>query len=58
MRRKHSISFDGKTPPIFPHLKDFDAERLVKVVTRLGGDTLRFEPVSNRAYYPSKVFPV
>ena len=58
LRYARTIYFDGKTPPIFPHLKDFDAERLVRVVTHLGGDTLRFEPVSNWAYYPSKVFPV
>ena len=53
-----TIYFDGKTPPLYPHLRDFDAERLVKVVTQLGGDTLRFEPVSCWAYYPSKVYPV
>ena len=58
LRYSRTIYFDGKTPPIFPHLRDFDAERLVRVVTHLGGDTLRFEPVSNWAYYPSKVFPV
>jgi putative glycosyl hydrolase-like family 6 (GHL6) protein/glycosyl hydrolase family 42 (putative beta-galactosidase) len=58
LRYPRAIYFDGKTPPLFPHLKDFNAEHLVKVVTRLGGDTLRFEPVSNWAYYPSKVFPV
>ena len=58
LRYSRTIYFDGKTLPIFPHVRDFDAERLVKVVTRLGGDTLRFEPVSNWAYYPSKVFPV
>lgn len=53
-----TIYFDGKTPPLYPHLRDFDAERLVKAVTRLGGDTLRFEPVSCWAYYPSKAYPV
>ena len=58
LRSARTIYFDGKTPPIFPHLRDFDAERLVNVVTRLGGDTLRFEPVSNWAYYPSTAFPV
>ncbi|MGO8786155.1 MAG: beta-galactosidase trimerization domain-containing protein [Terriglobia bacterium] len=53
-----TVYFDGKTPPLYPHLRDFDAGRLVKVVARLGGNTLRFEPVSCWAYYPSKVYPV
>jgi hypothetical protein len=58
LRYSRAILFDGKTPPVYPHLRDFDAERLVKAVIQLGGDTLRFEPVANWAYFPSKVFPV
>ncbi len=58
LRYSRTIYFDGKTPPVYPHLREFDAGRLVKVAIQLGGDTIRFEPVSNWAYYPSKAFPV
>ena len=52
------IYFDGYSPPVYPHLKDFDARRLVKVVGELGGNLLRFQPIGYRAYYPSEAFPV
>jgi Hypothetical glycosyl hydrolase 6/Beta-galactosidase trimerisation domain len=42
---------------VFPRVKDFDAQRLVKVVRELGGDTLRFQPIGYRAVYPSQYFP-
>ena len=54
LRYSRSIYFEGLTPPIHPHLDEFDAERLVKVVLELGGDTLRFQPVGFWAYYPTK----
>ena len=52
------VYFDGYSPPVFPHMKDFDARRLLETVTELGGNLLRFQPVGYRAFYPSKVFPV
>jgi hypothetical protein len=58
LRYSRTIYFDGITPPVYPRLMDFDAERLVKVVLQLGGDTLRFQPIGNWALYPSKVFPL
>jgi hypothetical protein len=53
-----AVYFDGYSPPLYPHMKDFDARRLVKVVTELGGNLLRFQPIGYRAYYPSKAFPL
>lgn len=52
------IYFDGYSPPVYPHMKDFDARRLVDVVGELGGNLLRFQPIGYRAYYPSQAFPV
>jgi hypothetical protein len=52
------IYFDGYSPPVYPHMKDFDARRLVEVVGELGGNLLRFQPIGYRAYYPSQAFPV
>ena len=54
MRYARAVYFEGYTPPIYPHLDDFDAERLVKVVQELGADTLRFQPIGFWAYYPTK----
>src|SRR5208282_3012066 len=53
-----TVYFDGYSPPVYPHMKDFDAKRLLEVVVELGGDLLRFQPIGFRAYYPSKAFPV
>src|SRR5579872_1246270 len=52
------IYFDGYSPPVYPHMKDFDAKRLLEVVVELGGDSLRFKPIAYWAYYPSKAFRV
>jgi hypothetical protein len=54
LRYMRAVYFEGYTPPLHPHLDDFDAERLVKVVQELGGDTLRFQPVGFWACYPTK----
>ncbi len=54
MRYMRAIYYEGFTPPMHPHLDEFDAERLVKVVQELGGDTLRFQPIGFWAYYPTK----
>ncbi len=53
-----AVYFDGYSPPLYPHMKGFDARRLVEVVTDLGGNLLRFQPIGYRAYYPSKDFPL
>jgi hypothetical protein len=58
LRYARVVYFDGYAPPLYPHIKGFDAKRLVDAVVELGGDTLRFQPVGFRAYYPSKAFPV
>ena len=59
MRYMRAIYFEGFTPPLHPHLDEFDAERLVKVAQELGGDTLRFQPNGFWAYYPTKSrFPI
>jgi hypothetical protein len=58
LRYARAVYFDGYSPPVYPHMKDFDARRLVETVTKLGGDTLRFQPIGYFAYYPSKAFPV
>ena len=53
-----AVYFDGYSPPVYPHMKDFDAQRLVDVATELGGNLLRFQPIGYRAYYPSQAFPL
>jgi hypothetical protein len=58
LRYARTVCFDGYSPPVYPHPKDFDGRRLVKIVVELGGDTLRFQPIGYWAYYPSKVFRV
>jgi hypothetical protein len=58
LRYARVVYFEGYGPPIYPHIRDFDAKRLVEIVLELGGDTLRFQPIGFRAYYLSKVFPV
>ncbi len=52
------VYFDGYSPPLYPHMKDFDARQLVQAVRDLGGNLLRFQPIGYRAYYPSETFPV
>lgn len=58
LRFARTIYFDGYSPPIYPHIDEFDARRLVEIVAELGGDTLRFQPIGYLAYYPSKAYPV
>jgi len=57
LRYSKTVYFDGYTPPVYPSLKDFDPRRLVQCALDIGGDTLRYQPIGYRAYYPSKVFP-
>ena len=52
-----TIYFEGYTEPVFPYMQHFDAERVVGIVRELGGDTLRFQPLCDLAFYPSKVLP-
>jgi hypothetical protein len=58
LRYARALHFDGFSPPVYPHMKDFDARRLVQTVVGLGGDSLRFQPIGYWAYYPSKSFRV
>lgn len=58
LRCARAVYFDGYVPPIFPHLDEFDAKRLVDAVVDLGADTLRFQPIGYRASYQSKVYPI
>ena len=53
-----AVYFDGYGPPVSPHMKAFDAQKLVEIVIRLGGNCLRSQPIGHWAYYPSKVFAV
>jgi hypothetical protein len=58
LRYCRTVYFDGYSPPVYPHLKDFDARRLLETVVEVGGNVLRFQPIGYWACYPSKVFPV
>lgn len=58
LRFSRSVYFEGYCPPVWPQVKDFDARRIVDLTAEIGGDTLRFQPVTYRAVFPSKVFPV
>src|SRR5690348_6163653 len=53
-----AVLFDGYSPPLYPHMKDFDAQRLVKAVVELGTNLLRFQPIGYRACYPTQAFPL
>jgi hypothetical protein len=53
-----TVYFDGYSPPVYPHLRDFDAKRLVETVVEVGGNLLRFQPIGYWAYYPSNAFRV
>lgn len=53
-----AVYFDGYGPPVSPHMKAFDARKLLDIVVSLGGNCLRFQPIGHWAYYPSKVFAV
>lgn len=39
-----TVYFDGYSPPVYLHLKGFDAKRLLKAVVEPGGNLLRFHP--------------
>src|SRR5690348_180976 len=56
LRYSRTVNFEGYSPPTYPHMKDFDASRLVESVVKVGADTLRFAGVAYWAYYPSKAF--
>jgi Hypothetical glycosyl hydrolase 6/Beta-galactosidase trimerisation domain len=58
LRYSRAVMFDGYSPPLYPHMKDFSAQRLLQTVTELGGNLLRFQPIGYWAYYPTKAFPV
>ncbi len=52
-----SVYFEGYCPPAWPLGKELDAKRIVELAGEIGGDTLRFQPITYRALYPSKFFP-
>ncbi|MEY4938298.1 MAG: hypothetical protein RIQ93_33, partial [Verrucomicrobiota bacterium] len=54
LRYMRAIYFEGFSPPVYPHLDEYDAERVVQLVLELGGDTLRFQPIGFWACYPTK----
>jgi hypothetical protein len=58
LRSSRTVYFDGYSPPIYPHLKEFDAKRLVEAAVGIGGNLLRFQPIGYWAAYPSKAFRV
>ena len=37
---RQPVYFDGYSPPVYPHVTDFDAKRLVDMVLELGGNLL------------------
>jgi hypothetical protein len=57
LRYARAIYFEGYGPPMSPHVKGFDAQRIVAASQELGGDTLRFQSIGRRAVFPSKVYP-
>jgi|GEM_PF-3126410 len=57
LRYARTIFFDGYSPPVYPNISRFDARQLVEKVLELGGDTLRFQPMSYWALWPSQGFP-
>ena len=58
LRYSRTVNFEGYLPPVYKHMKEFDAKRLVESVREVGADTLRFAATAYWAYYPSKAFPV
>jgi hypothetical protein len=58
LRYSRTVYFEGYCPPVWPQVKDFNARRIVELTGEIGGNTLRFQPITYRALYPSKVFPV
>jgi hypothetical protein len=57
MRSSRTVYFDGYSPPVYPHIKDFDARRLVERVVAMGADTLWMSSIGYYAYYPSNAYP-
>lgn len=57
MRHSRTVYFDGYSPPVYPHMRDFDARRLIDCVVALGADTLWMSSIGYYAYYPSKAYP-
>ena len=57
-RYARAVYFDGYSPPIYPRMKEFNAQRLIDGVVELKGNLLRFQPIGYWAYYQSKVLPM
>jgi len=58
LRSARAVNFEGYSPPTYPKMKDFDANRLVSSIVEIGANTLRFAGIAYWAYYPSKAFRV
>ncbi|HEV2498138.1 MAG TPA: beta-galactosidase trimerization domain-containing protein [Terriglobia bacterium] len=58
LRYAQAVYFDGYSAPVSPHIKEFDAQKLLETVKKLDGNALRFQPIGHWAYYPSKAFAV
>ena len=58
LQTARGVYFDGYSPPVYPHIKDFDARKLIDIVVELGGNLLRFQPIGYWAYFPSQSFRV
>jgi hypothetical protein len=58
LRYSRTACFDGYSPPLYPDVNDFDAQKIIDLALEIGADTLRFQPVGYWAYYPSQIFPV
>src|ERR1035437_6578107 len=58
LRYSRSVYFEGYCPPVWASVKDFDARRIVDLAAEIGGNVLRFQPITYRALYPTKLFPV
>jgi hypothetical protein len=57
MRHSRTVYFDGYSPRVYPHMKDFDARRLVERVLAMGADTLWMSSIGYWACYPSEAYP-
>jgi len=57
LRHARTVYFDSYSPPVYPHIKDFDAKRLVESTLATGADTLWWGSIGYWAHYPSKAYP-
>ena len=51
-----AVYFDGYSPPVYPHIDEFDATRLIQTVLDLGGNLLSTSPSDTLPTIPAKPF--